>query len=216
MIDTEKLTQLVGELDEEAVNLMLDRFIISWPGPDDVRNVIEACRQGMEIVGENFKKGEYFVGDLIFAGELLSGTIEKLDSLLGSDSGGCRGTIVLGTVEGDIHDIGKNIFKAMVEAAGYKVIDIGIDQAPAAFIKAVQEYKPDILGMSGVLTLSIESMKRTIQALIDAGLRDTIKVIIGGNAVSPEACGYSGADACSRNAAEAVKICGNWVEKATL
>jgi methanogenic corrinoid protein MtbC1 len=211
MIDTGKLKQIVGELDEDLVNEILDQFIASNPSGDDARKVVEACQQGMEIVGSNFEKGEYFVGDLIFAGELLTGSIEKLKPFLGAGGSGNRGIVVLGTVEGDIHDIGKNIFKGMAEAAGFKVVDIGIDQAPTAFVKAVQENKPKIVGLSGVLTLSIDSMKRTVEALKDAGLRDSVKITIGGNAVNQEACAHVGADAWSKNAAEAVKICGAWV-----
>ena len=210
MIDTGILTQLAGELDEDAVNEILDTFIASDPSGDEVQKVVEACQQGMEIVGANFEKGEYFVGDLIFAGELLTGVIEKLKPLMDSDGSVSRGVIVLGTVEGDIHDIGKNIFKGMAEAAGFTVVDIGIDQAPAAFVHAVRENAPKIVGLSGVLTLSIDSMKRTVQALKDAGLRDALKIAIGGTAVSPQACEYAGADTWSKNAAEAVKTCILW------
>ncbi|MCL2127820.1 MAG: cobalamin-dependent protein [Treponema sp.] len=211
MIDLAKLKQSVGELDEDSVNKMIDEFLASGPSGDEAGKVVEACQQGMEIIGDNFEKGEYFVGDLIFAGELLSTSIEKLKPHLGSGGGGNRGVIVLGTVEGDIHDIGKNIFRNMAEAAGFKVVDIGIDMAPVAFINAVKENKPKIVGFSGVLTFSIDSMKRTIEALKDEGLRDGVKIIIGGNAVNSDACAYAGADAWSRNAAEAVKTCGTWV-----
>jgi methanogenic corrinoid protein MtbC1 len=211
MIDTAKLKQTVGELDEDTVNKMLGEFLASNPSGDDAKKVVESCQQGMEIVGSNFEKGEYFVGDLIFAGELLTSCIEKLKPLLGSGGTGTRGTIVLGTVEGDIHDIGKNIFKGMAEAAGFKVVDIGIDQKPEAFVKAVQENKPKVVGFSGVLTLAIDAMKKTIETLKAAGVRDGFKVIIGGNAVNEEACKYVGADAWSKNAAEAVKTCGAWV-----
>ena len=211
MIDTAKLKQTVGELDEGTVNKMLDEFLASKPSGDDAKKVVEACQQGMEVVGNNFEKGEYFVGDLIFAGELLTACIDKLKPLLGSGGGGERGVIVLGTVEGDIHDIGKNIFKGMAEAAGFKVVDIGIDQKAEVFVQAVKENKPKIVGFSGVLTLSIDSMKKTIEAFKGAGLRDGVKVIIGGNAVNPEACAYVGADAWTRNAAEAIKTCGGWV-----
>jgi methanogenic corrinoid protein MtbC1 len=212
MIDTEKLTQLAGELDEDTITEMLDQFIASNPSGDDVQKVVEACRQGMEIVGANFERGEYFVGDLIFAGELLTGVIGKLKPLMGSGGGADRGLVVLGTVEGDIHDIGKNIFRGMAEAAGFQVIDIGIDQAPAAFVSAVREHAPKIVGLSGVLTLSIESMKRTIQALKDAGFRDSLKITIGGAAVNQQVCAYTGADAWSKNAAEAVKLCLSWAQ----
>jgi methanogenic corrinoid protein MtbC1 len=211
MIDTAKLKQIVGALDEDELNAMLDQFLASNPSGEDARKVVDACQQGMEIVGSYFESGEYFVGDLIFAGELLTASIDKLKPLLGSGGTGTRGAIVLGTVEGDIHDIGKNIFKGMAEAAGFTVVDIGIDQSPAAFVEAVTKNKPAVVGFSGVLTLSIDSMKRTVEALKGAGLREGVKIIIGGNAVNQEACTHTGADAWSKNAAEAVKVCGNWV-----
>jgi methanogenic corrinoid protein MtbC1 len=211
MIDLTKLKQTVGELDEDSVNEMLDQFLASNPSGESAREVVEACQRGMEIVGNNFEKGEYFVGDLIFAGELLTASVEKLKPLLGSGGGGTKATIVLGTVAGDIHDIGKNIFKGMAEAAGFKVVDIGIDQAPDTFVKAIKENNPKVVGFSGVLTLSIDSMKRTVETLKDAGIRDSVKIIIGGNAVNQEACAYVGADAWSKNAAEAVKTCGSWI-----
>ena len=210
-MDLAKLKQIVGDLDEETLTKTLDGFLATKPSGDDAKKVVEACQQGMEIVGDNFEKGEYFVGDLIFAGELLTAAIDKLKPLLGAGAGGERGVIVLGTVEGDIHDIGKNIFKGMSEAAGFKVVDIGIDQPPNVFVDAVKANKPKIVGFSGVLTLSIDSMKRTIEAMKAAGVRDGVKIIIGGNAVNPEACTYVGADAWTRNAAEAVKTCGAWV-----
>ena len=207
MINTEQLTQMAGELDEDAINELLDEFIASVPSGSDVQKVVEACRQGMEIVGAHFERGEYFVGDLIFAGELMTEILEKLKPLIGSAGSAGQGRILLGTVEGDIHDIGKNIFKGMAEAAGFEVIDIGIDNAPAAFVKAVREHNPGIVGLSGVLSLSIEAMKRTIQALNDAGFRSEIKIAIGGAAVNEQACAYTGADTWSKNAAEAVKLC---------
>jgi methanogenic corrinoid protein MtbC1 len=210
MVDLASLKQAMGDLDEERVVEILDAFIGSSPNHEEVQAVVEACQQGMEIVGGNYEKGEYFVGDLIFAGELLSNSIEKLSPFLGSGTD-ARGTIVLGTVEGDIHDIGKNIFKSIAEAAGFKVVDIGIDQTPAAFVEAVKKHRPQIVGFSGVLTLSIDSMKRTVDALKAENLRDGLKVAIGGNAVSDDACKYVGADLWSKNAPEAVKICCDWV-----
>jgi methanogenic corrinoid protein MtbC1 len=211
MIDTAELKQIVGELDEDSVKKTLDQFLTSNPTGEDARKMVEACQQGMEIVGSKFESGEYFVGDLIFAGELLTSCIEKLNPFLGSGGSETRGTIVLGTVAGDIHDIGKNIFRGMAEAAGFKVVDIGIDQSPDAFVTAVKEHKPQVVGFSGVLTLSIDSMKRTVEALKSAGLREGVKIMIGGNAVNQEACTHTGADAWSKNAAEAVKTCGSWI-----
>ena len=210
-MDVMEIKQAVGDLDEDLVTKKLNDFVASKPSSADVQAVVAACQQGMDIVGDKYSSGEYFVGDLIFAGELLSACIDLLKPLLDGDSGTSRGTIVLGTVEGDIHDIGKNIFKSMSEAAGFTVIDLGIDASPEAFVDAVEANKPQIVGFSGVLTLSIDAMKRTVEALKEKGLRDSVKITIGGNAVNGEACQYIGADAWSKNAAEAVKLCGEWV-----
>ena len=211
MVDLAALKQAVGDLDEDLVNETLQKFIASNPTQAQAQEVVAACQQGMEIVGDNFEKGEYFVGDLIFAGEILTSSIDMLKPLLGDSSAETRGVIVLGTVEGDVHDIGKNIFGSMAQAAGFKVVDIGIDQPPEVFVEAVRTHKPNIVGFSGVLTLAIDAMKRTIAELKSAGLSDGVKIIIGGNAVNEEACQYAGADAWSKNAAEAVKVCGEWV-----
>jgi methanogenic corrinoid protein MtbC1 len=200
------LKETVGRLDEEKINQILEEFITSNPDSKETWEVVETFHQGMEIVGSRFEIGKYCAGDLIFAGELLDFAITKLKPLLGVRGVSSRGLVIIGTVEGDVHDIGKNILKSLIEISGFRVEDIGIDQKPESFVRAVREYHPQILGLSGVLTLSIASMKRTVDAINEAGLRKGLKIIIGGNAVNEEVCRYVGADAWSRNAAEAVKI----------
>lgn len=211
MIDLKELTKAVSELEEEKVMEMLSEFVSSNPDPEEAQKIVSACQEGMGIVGDLFEKGEYFVGDLIFAGELLTGAINLLKPVLGNKSSSKAGKIVLGTVHGDLHDIGKNIFKSMAEAAGFEVYDLGIDQPADAFVNKVKEVNPEIVGMSGVLTLALESMKNTVEELKKAGLRDKVKIIIGGNPVTKEGCDYVGADAFTTNAAEGVKICQGWV-----
>jgi len=206
------LTDAVGELDEDKVMEIINDFMASNPTAEEGNKVIAACQAGMEIVGNLFESGEYFVGDLIFAGELLSQAINTLKPVIGTSSDQKVGKIVLGTVHGDLHDIGKNIFRSMAEAAGFEVFDLGIDQAPDNFVNKVKEVKPDIVGLSGVLTLAIDSMKDTIDALEAAGLRKDVKVIIGGNPVTKDVCEHVGADAFTTNAAEGVKICQGWVK----
>jgi len=191
---------------------MLTDFVNSNPSEQEAQEVVNACQQGMGIVGDLFEKGEYFVGDLIFAGELLTEAINTLKPVIGSKSDQTVGTIVLGTVHGDLHDIGKNIFRSMAEAAGFMVHDLGTDQPVEAFVEKVKQLKPDIVGMSGVLTLAIDSMKDTVDGLKKAGLSDDVKIIIGGNPVTQEACEYVGADAFTTNAAAGVKICQGWVK----
>jgi Predicted cobalamin binding protein len=208
MLDLKGLTQALGELEDDQVMAMLKKFVATKPSEEEALEAVGACQAGMAIVGDLFESGEYFVGDLIFAGELLSESIDVLKPALGGGGSTVVGTIVLGTVHGDLHDIGKNIFKSMSEAAGFEVIDLGIDVAVEEFVKQVQEVEPQIIGMSGVLTLAVDSMKETVEALKAAGVAS--KIIIGGNPVTRESCAFVGADAFTTNAAEGVKICQNW------
>ncbi|ABR48246.1 cobalamin B12-binding domain protein [Alkaliphilus metalliredigens QYMF] len=210
-MDLNVLTQAVGDLDEDLVLEMLNDFVATEPSEEEAQTVVEACQKGMATVGELFDQGEYFVGDLIFAGEVLTSAIDTLKPVLGSGTSAKIGKIVLGTVEGDLHDIGKNIFKSMAEAAGFEVYDIGIDQSAKAFIEKVKEVKPQVVGMSGVLTLALDAMKVIVDEFKNAGLRDDMKIIIGGNPVTKESCVQIGADAFTTNAAEGVKICQGWV-----
>jgi len=211
MVDLQKLTQAVGDLDEKTVLGLLNEFVASSPSETDAQEVVSACQKGMSIVGDLFEKNEYYVGDLIFAGELLTSSLDIIKPVLGQGSTTKIGVIVIATVEGDLHDIGKNIFKGMAEAAGFEVHDLGIDAPASAFVEKVKEVKPNIVGMSGVLTLALDSMKKTVEALRGAGLRDGVKIIIGGNPVTTEACKQVGADAFTTNAAEGIKICQGWV-----
>jgi len=213
MADFNSLKQAVGELDEEKVLKEIEKFIAQSPSTDEAQNIVGACQEGMNIVGELFEKGEYFIGDLIFAGELLTKVTDMLTPLLGDKSTERIGKIVLGTVEGDVHDIGKNIFKSMAEVNGFEVFDLGVDQPPAAFVEKVKEVGADIVGMSGLLGFSLDAMERTIRALQEAGLRDSLKVILGGQAVTPEFAEKCGADAATVNAQEGVKFCLGWVRK---
>jgi dimethylamine corrinoid protein len=211
MVDLKALEKAVGELEEARVMTILDNFVASSPSEEEGQKVIEACRQGMTKVGDLFETGEYFLGDLVFAGELLTVAVDKLKPVIGGGGSSSVGTMVLGTVKGDIHDIGKNIFKNLAEAGGFKVYDLGIDTPVSLFVEKVKEYKPDVVGLSGVLSMALEMMKETIQALEKAGLRNQVKIIIGGIPVSREACQDMKADAFSHNAAEGVKICREWV-----
>ncbi|SHN51812.1 cobalamin B12-binding domain-containing protein [Desulfitobacterium chlororespirans] len=212
MIDLQKFTQSIGDLDETTVIKTLQEFVAANPTEEEAQALVIACQKGMAIVGDLYEQNEYYVGDLIFSGEILSSALNILKPVLGTANRAKASSIVLGTVEGDLHDIGKNIFKGMAEAAGFEVYDLGIDQPPSAFVRKVSEVKPEIVGMSGVLTLALDSMKKVVNALEQAGLRKDLKVIIGGNPVTEIACRHIGADAFTVNAAEGVKICKGWTE----
>jgi len=209
MLDLKLLTEKLGELEEDDVLDMLKEFVATNPSEAEALEAVAACQAGMATVGELFENGDYFVGDLIFAGELLTEAINVLKPALGGSGSANTGTVLLGTVHGDLHDIGKNIFKSISEAAVFKVVDIGIDVEVDTFVEKAKEVNPQIIGMSGVLTLAIDSMKDTVDALKAAGV--SAKIIIGGNPVTKEASEFVGSDAFTTNAAEGVKICQAWV-----
>jgi dimethylamine corrinoid protein len=212
MVDLKLVTEAMGELDEDQVMSALTDFMASDPSREDTLKVMSACQQGMSLVGDLFDQGEYFVGDLIYAGELLTKAIETIKPALKGEGSAKIGKMVLGTVQGDLHDIGKNIFKSLAESAGFEVYDLGIDTAPEAFVSKAKEVEADIVGMSGILTLASNAMKDTVESLKEANLRGNLKIIIGGNLVTSDLCSHVGADAFTTNAAEGVKICQGWVK----
>ncbi|NLM53012.1 MAG: cobalamin-binding protein [Firmicutes bacterium] len=216
MIDLKELTQAISDLNEEKAFQILQEFVAQHPSQEDVRKIIAACQQGMIFVGEMFDSDDYFVADLIFAGELMSRAVEILKPVIYRTNTKNIGTIVLGTVEGDMHDIGKNIFKCMAEAAGFAVHDLGVDVEPQKFVLKVKEVEPQIVAMSAVLTVAQRAMKNTVEALKKAGLRDKVKIIIGGNHITEYSCERIGADAFTTTASEGVSICEKWVLGASL
>ena len=214
MIDISKLSQIMGDLDDDTVIQFVEDFMKSNPTPEDADQLMTAAQEGMAIVGDRFERGDYFVGDLIYAGEILADVIDMIRPILSEVSQELnRGKIVLGTVKGDLHDIGKNIFRIMAEAEGFEVHDIGIDQPVEAFVEKVKEIQPDIVGLSGVLTLALDAMRLTVDGLKEAGLRDNLKIIIGGNPVSKDANDQIGSDAFTTNAAHGLNICKEWMEE---
>ncbi len=208
MIDFEALAQAMGELDEETVNEMLEAVMAE--GGADASKAMEACQKGMDTVGQLFEDGEYFVGDLIYAGELMTGAVGILkDALVSGEGGEVKTKMVLCTVKDDLHDIGKNIVRAMLEANGFDVIDLGIDVPAAKVVETVKETGVKIVALSGVLTLALDSMKDTVDALKEAGLAD-VKVIIGGAPVSESAMVNTGADEWAHSPQKTVQVCKAW------
>jgi methanogenic corrinoid protein MtbC1 len=213
LIDTKTLAALIGDLEEERAVQLVEAFAAENPSKGEVEAAVVACQEGMESVGTRFESGEYFIGDLIYSGELMTGIMGILKPLILANNASKTGTIVLGTVKGDLHDIGKNIFRGMAEAAGFEVHDLGIDQPPSAFVARVKEVNPDIVGMSGLLTFALDGVRNTVKALEDAGVRDSVKLIAGGNPITPEFCNENGIDAYGGNAANGTKICLGWVKR---
>lgn len=210
MLDFEKLASAMGDLDEETVVEILNGVMAE--GGAEAGKAMEACQKGMDTVGTLFENGDYFVGDLIYAGELMTQSVEILkDALVAGESGDAKVKMLLCTVKDDLHDIGKNIVKAMLEANGFDVLDLGIDVPKEKVVEAVKANNIKIVALSGVLTLAIDSMKATVEALKAAGL-DDVKVIIGGAPVSEDACRIAGADAWAHSPQKTVAVCKEWAE----
>ena len=207
MIDFENLAAAMGELDEDTVKELLEAV----DSADAANRAMEACQAGMDTVGKLFEEGEYFVGDLIYAGELMTDAVEVLKPYLtAGESSGTRTKMILCTVKDDLHDIGKNIVRSMLEAAGFEVLDLGIDCPAEKVVNAARTEGIKIVALSGVLTLALDSMKATVDALKAAGL--DVKVIIGGAPVSAESCKYIGADAWAHSPQKTVETCKAWAQ----
>jgi 5-methyltetrahydrofolate--homocysteine methyltransferase len=159
---------------------------------------------GMDQVGRDFKAGELFVPEVLIAARAMHAGMNVLRPLLAAGEVAGAGTLVIGTVKGDLHDIGKNLVKMMLEGAGFETVDLGTDVAPDAFVKAVREHRPRLVGMSALLTTTMIQMKATVEALVEAGLRDSVKIMIGGAPVTDGYAQQIGADAYAPDAASAV------------
>ncbi|MCC6057962.1 MAG: corrinoid protein [Desulfurococcaceae archaeon] len=211
--------EILNSIKESLINLDLDRTV------DFVKKAIEygvkpidiinAMADGMKIVGDLYERGVYFVADLIIASEIFKEVMNILEPLIMREREKFKpiGRVVIGTVEGDIHDIGKNLVITMLRANGFEVIDLGVDVSPQKFVDAVKQYKPDIVGMSALLTSTMINMKKVIEALEKEGLRDKVKIIVGGAPLTEKFAKEIGADAYGENAVIAVEICKKLVEE---
>ena len=214
MIDFNKLAEAMGDLDEDVMVETLEHVMAE--GGADAQKAMEACHKGMDTVGSLFEEGEYFVGDLIYAGELMTKAVEILKDALITDGGEdtVKARMILCTVKDDLHDIGKNIVRSMLEAAGFEVLDLGIDVAPEKIVETAKAEGINIIGLSGVLTLAIDSMKDTIDAFKEAGMRDDVKIVIGGAPVNAEVCEQTGADAWASSPQTTIDYCKSWAKTA--
>ena len=175
--------------------------------------ILNACTTAMQTVGERFEKGEYFLPHLMMAGTILKQISDMIKPHLQEQekTGTGQGRVLIGTVKGDIHDIGKNMVTFLLEANGLEVKDIGIDQHPDKFVEAARMFHPDVVGLSGLLTVAFESMKETVLAFQNSGLRDHTRIIIGGAQVSDRVKEYTGADAFAPHALAGVRIIKQWI-----
>mgnify|MGYP006276858471 CR=1 FL=1 len=175
--------------------------------------LFEALIPSLEEVGARFERGDYFVPEMLIAGKAMAGALEILRPLLADTGAESVGTFLMGTVKGDVHDIGKNLVNIMLEGAGFTVIDIGVQAAPEKFIKAIEEHKPDIVGMSAFLTTTMPMFKTNIHEITKAGLRDDVIIMVGGAPVTQEYADVVGADGYAADASTAVRRAKELLEK---
>jgi 5-methyltetrahydrofolate--homocysteine methyltransferase len=202
------LVSALADLKEkEALKIAEDRL---KAGEEPVK-ILDDARKAMEIVGKRFASSQYFMPDLVYSGEILREITEMVKPKMGKAGEIKRvGKVVFGTVAGDIHDIGKDIVVFMLDVNGFEVYDLGVDVPAQKFVEKIKESGAPIVGLSGFLTLAFDSMKQTIDAIKAAGLRDKVKVMIGGGQISEEVRKYTGADAYGPDAMAGVSLAKKW------
>jgi len=208
----QNLVNWLADMNEDDAFALAKKMLLE-EGANPLR-VLELCRNAMDIVGKRFEKGEYFLPELVLAGEMLEniGAIAKpLIKQAPGEEPKKLAKVLIGTVHGDLHDIGKNIVTFMLDINGFEVKDIGIDVPVAKFVEEIREFEPSVVGLSGFLTLAFDSMKETVQAIEAAGLRKQMKIMIGGGQVDEAVRTYTGADAYGSNAVAAVTLCRQWI-----
>ncbi|WP_287152756.1 cobalamin-dependent protein [Candidatus Solincola tengchongensis] len=173
---------------------------------EDPLSLVESLREGMEEVGRRFERKDYYLSELIMSAEIFKQAMALIEPRLEECSGGTKESVVIGTVKGDIHDIGKNLVSTLLRCDGFRVHDLGVDVPPTAFVDKLKETGARLLALSGLLTLAFDSMRDTVEAVADAGLRERVKVIIGGKPVDGKVLEYVGADAFGKDAAQGVRL----------
>ncbi len=212
MTDQEKqLIEWLSDMNEDDALALAKRMLFEEKA--DPLRVLELCRMAMDIVGKRFEQGEYFLPELVLAGEMLENIGALAKPLIVQAPGTDRkrlAKVLIGTVQGDLHDIGKNIVSFMLDINGFEVKDIGVDVPVQTFLDEIDAFKPDVIGLSGFLTIAFDSMKETIAAIESKGMRQNRKIMIGGGQIDEAVRTYTGADAFGMNAVAAVTLCKDW------
>ena len=206
----DKFVQAIIDMQEkeaiEMANQMLDKGVPAM-------EVLNKCREAMDGIGKKFEKGEYFISELLMGGEILRQISAVVKPKIGAAGTSQKklGKVVFGTVAGDIHDLGKDIVEFMLDINGFEVIDLGVDVPVNKFVDAIKEHKPQVVGLSCLITVAFDSMKQTVEAIKAAGLRDSVKIMIGGGTTDEQVKAYAGADAYGKDAISAVTLTKKWV-----
>jgi methanogenic corrinoid protein MtbC1 len=205
----ERLINAIVEMQEDEALKLAQQMLDSGEDPEEI---LDAGKEAMQIVGDRYEHKEYFLPELIVGGDILREIGDIVKPTLKAQAGTTKpaGKVVIGTVEGDIHDIGKDVVCFMLEVNNFEVDDLGVDVPSAKFVEAIRDLEPEIVGMSGFLTLAFDQMKNAIDAIKEAGLRDRVKIMIGGAPMDEAAAIYVGADAYGADAAAAVRLAKAW------
>ena len=206
---SEQLVHAIADMREDEALQLVEEMV---EGGVEPMAILDAAREAMGIVGKRYEEGTYFLPELMLSGEMLNRITDILKPELAKLPEIERhGKVLIGTVKGDIHDIGKNIVTFMLDVNGFDVLDLGVDVSPQKFVEAIQDFEPQVIGLSGFLTLAFDTMKETIEAIETAGLRDGVKIMIGGGQVNEEIQKYAGADAYGRDAMAGVTLARKWL-----
>jgi len=207
---TEKLIKTITNFQEEEA-LKITRDLLD-KGTDPLE-VLGACRKALEKIGQSFEQGTAFLPELMMAGAMMTQITEIIKPKLAEMPESERhGKVLIGTVKGDIHDIGKNIVSFMLDVYGFEVHDLGVDVSPEKFVDSIKDFQPQVVALSGFLTLAFNSMKDTVAAIDSAGLRDKVKIMVGGGQINEEVKEYAGADGYGKDAMVGVSLAKKWVD----
>ena len=205
---SDQLIKYVANMQEEDALALTKELLEAGVPPMEV---LDDCRAAMDIVGKHFENQEYFIPELILAGEILKSiTAEVRPYIEGDEEAGETIPVVVGTVAGDIHDIGKDVVVFMLDINGFEVYDLGVDVSPQAFVDKIVETGAEVVALSGFLTLAFDSMKETVETIESAGLREGVKIMVGGGAVDEGVSEYAAADAYGEDAMAAVALAKKW------
>ncbi len=206
---SEELVKAITEMREEDALKITAQLLEAGTNPLDI---LEAARKALDAIGKCFEEGTYFLPELMLAGEMMTQITDLIKPKLAEMPDRRRlGKVLIGTVQGDIHDIGKNVVSFMLDVNGFEVLDLGVDVPPQKFVDAMRDFQPQVVALSGFLTLSFDSMKNTVAAIEAAGLRDKVKVMIGGGQINDEVNEYAKADGYGRDAMAGVTFAKKWV-----
>jgi len=206
-----RLGESVANFDSDGVRRLCREALAAGVPPSKL--VTEGMAKGMDVVGQRYEEGKYFLSELIMAGETMKEGMEVLKPFLEKSELEKLGRVTIGTVSGDLHDIGKNIVAMLLTGAGFEVVDLGVDTPAHRFLEALHMHKPDILALSALLTVAIPQMQDVIRKVEEAGLRTSVRVIVGGTPLTHDYAREISADAYGASAVDGVRICREWMSK---